>query len=83
MTPPEPIPRRPQFRLATLLYVMFLVSVTAALLGGLLRVASRTEDTPVWVYVLLTVVAPVGVAIVLAAASGIRRFLGGGGGGES
>lgn len=74
MPPSEPSPYRPQFRLATLLLVMFIVSVAAALLGGLLRVATHAEDTPSWVYVLLTVAAPVGIALLLAAANTLRSF---------
>jgi len=63
--------RRPfQFRLITLMVVMLLCSVFAALFGGLLRTSTETSAFKVR-FVLLTLLVPVGLVMVIA----LVRFL--------
>ena len=67
--PPKPVPRRVQFGIRTLLLIMLLVSVLAAIGGGLARTG---DGKPNVTLIVMAIAAPLGVMILL---SLIETFL--------
>lgn len=68
---PKPVPRRVQFGIRTLLLIMLLVSVLAAIGGGL---AQRADGRPNVTLIIMAIAAPLGVMILLSLAETFLRL---------
>ncbi len=74
--PSGPPPRRPfQFGLSTLLLIMFLFSILAAALSGMLNRGAGKPTMPAGFYVMMAVAAPMAAMIAISLIRALRRWL--------